>query len=515
MTDTTVSDAPPVFGPNGMQGNLTSSQGQPPAAAPPPSQGDPSLVKLAGQMEGVQSDEASARSQEQAQMLKPQSALSAIESQHPQMGATQKTPPAPDAKEYHKHAIAFASAMAILGAVAGRFTRMPGATALSAFAGAINGWQEGNQQAYADATKKFEADSKTALENNKLVQEKYKAALEDRKINIDEQMSQIQLIATQYHDQIMYDMASSKNYTGVAQVYQKSQEAQEKATNARQALLDNHYKQTQKDESNPAWWFTPDGQDKLATLPSERQASIKQFMDIYANKSGGGAIDPVMVEQLARQDLTGDQSWKTNVGRGAQGGSMLRAVAARKAAIMADENISPQDIADREQEFKAKQAGMSSEERAVGGRAGGIAIAVNEARKTIPNVLAAAQKSAGKGLATWNAVENKWNVEKGDKDFANYAQQMNSLINIYGRVISGGGKGTVSDLEHGRQMLNPNMPLSAVQGALDGFVTEIGIAEKAPGEVRDRMRGGDSAPDSTPPAAGSVIKYDANGNRVQ
>jgi hypothetical protein len=174
------------------------------------------------------------------------------------------------------------------------------------------------------------------------------------------------------------------------------------------------------------------------------------------------------------------------------------------------------------QAFVARQAGQSSEERAVGQRAGGIAIAVDEARKTVPNVLAAAEKSAGRGLATWNSIENKWNVEKGDPDFAFYVQQINSLINVYGRVISGGGKGTVSDLEHARQMLNPNMPLSAVKGALRGFSTEIDIAEKAPGDVRSQMRGGPSSGEGstgTPPpaggAGGNVIRYDAQGNRVQ
>lgn len=140
------------------------------------------------------------------------------------------------------------------------------------------------------------------------------------------------------------------------------------------------------------------------------------------------------------------------------------------------------------QEFAAKQAGLSAEERAVGQRAGNIAIAVQETSKTIPNVRALAGKSAGRGTVFWDSIENKWKVQKGDKDFAKYVQQMNSLINLYGRVISGGGKGTVSDAEHAREMLNPNMPLSAVQGSLEGFETEVAIAESAPEEVREKMR---------------------------
>jgi hypothetical protein len=119
-----------------------------------------------------------------------------------------------------------------------------------------------------------------------------------------------------------------------------------------------------------------------------------------------------------------------------------------------------------------------------------------------------AEKNAGKGYATWNAVENKWKVEKGDAGFAEYVQQMNALVNIYGRAVNG-GNATVSDKEHARDMLNPNMPLSAVRGSLKGFTREIDIAEQAPGKVRERMRGGAPQPqggqsgDTGPPPAAS------------
>jgi len=231
MSDTST-DALPVFNAQGqMQGNLTSSQGQPPAAAPP------ILPQYSEQIRGLQAtqkaDEA-AMAQRSAAMMKPMSALSSINATPmPQPPAQQQKPqPAPDAKEYRKNAMAFASAMAVLGAVAGRFTRAPGGAALSAFAGALNGWQTGNLEAYETAAKKWEQDSKTALDNNRQVMEKYKLALENRKMNIDEQMSQIQLISAQYHDQIMYDAAAAKNYTLVAQVYEKNFEYTQKAQDA-------------------------------------------------------------------------------------------------------------------------------------------------------------------------------------------------------------------------------------------------------------------------------------------
>src|SRR5579872_5548880 len=95
----------------------------------------------------------------------------------PQQPTQQQLGPAPDAKDYQKGAMEFASAMAVLGAVASEFTRVTGTQALSAFAGALNGWKQGNMQAYEDAAKKWEQDTKATLENNRQIMDKYKLAL--------------------------------------------------------------------------------------------------------------------------------------------------------------------------------------------------------------------------------------------------------------------------------------------------------------------------------------------------
>jgi hypothetical protein len=371
---------------------------------------------------------------------------------------------APDAKEYQKDAMAFASAMAVLGAVAGRFTRAPGGAALGAFAAALKGWQTGNLQAYENAAKKWEQDTKTTIENNKQVMEKYKLALENRKANIDEQMSQIQLISAQYHDQIMYDAAASKNYTLVAQIYEKNQQYTQKASDAAAKLQEKRDEQKSKNEQSATYWLSPEGQARLnapegqpGALTEPQKAGVKQLVELYGQKQTGKSA----IAQNRQQYIN---EYTAENGRAPTSAEITQ--------------------------WEAERAGVKAEAGTVGRRAGNIAIAVQEAHDTIPNVEAAAAKSAGKGLAVWNATENKWKVQKGDADYAYYVQQLNSLINVYGRVISGGGKGTVSDLEHAREMLNPNMPLSAVKGSLRGFSTEVDIAEKAPEKVRARMKGG-------------------------
>jgi hypothetical protein len=391
----------------------------------------------------------------------------------PQAPQQQKEPPPPDAKEYQKYSMEFAGAMAVLGAVAGRFTRAPGGAALGAFASALKGWKEGNLQAYEQASQKWEQETKRTIENNKTVMEKYKIELQNRALNIDEQMSRIQLISAQYHDQMMYDAAASKNYTLVAKIFEKNQEQTQKATDAAAKLQEKRDEQKTKNEQSATYWLSPDGQARLQQLSPAQQAGVKQLIDLYGQKQVGKSV------------IANDRAQFIQEFKDAHGGT-----APTSAQTTAWEN---------------SRKGSAAEENAVGRRAGGIALAVQEAHDTIPNVMALAEQNAGKGYATWNAIENKWKVEKGDPGFAEYVQQMNALVNIYGRAVNG-GNATVSDKEHARDMLNPNMPLSAVRGAIKGFTREIDIAEQAPGKIRAKMRGedqgGGAAPaDATPPAA--------------
>jgi hypothetical protein len=237
---------------------------------------------------------------------------------------------------------------------------------------------------------------------------------------------------------------------------------------------------------------------------------------------GGGTLAPLTLQEMVDRRLSGDKSVVANIGRGTQGGQNIAAFNNALGSEMQRRGITGEQLARIDQEFIARQRGMSSEEGAVGQRAGAIALAVQEADDTLPNVRRLAQISAGRGYATWDAVESKWKVQKGDKNFATYTQQLNTLVNIYGRFVSGGGKGAVYDREHAREMLNPNMPLSAAEGSLDGFEAEIGIGQAAPGKVRARMHGESAAlppRDTTLPkdttSGGKELHYDSQGNLVQ
>ena len=123
----------------------------------------------------------------------------------------------PNPQDYQKYASEFAGAMAVLGAVAGRWTRNAGNASLNAFAGALKGWQQGNLQAYTDATKQWEQATKKTIENNKAELERYHEIINDKNANIDQMMAALHLAGTEAQNSVIVGFAKQGNYTAAFQ----------------------------------------------------------------------------------------------------------------------------------------------------------------------------------------------------------------------------------------------------------------------------------------------------------
>jgi hypothetical protein len=190
----------------------------------------------------------------------------------------------PKPEDYRKNSLEFASAMAVMGALAGRFTRAGGTAALNAFSGALKGWNQGNQQAYEDAAKQWEAATKKTLDNNNIEIEKYKEIMADKKANIDQMMAAMNLVAAEHQNKIMFDATLEKNYTMAFGAVDKMYGAQEKLQGSYQKLLDIKNKQDEKNHTNAKWLASPEGQAYIATLPPGDQAKYNAFIQQY----GGG-----------------------------------------------------------------------------------------------------------------------------------------------------------------------------------------------------------------------------------
>jgi hypothetical protein len=333
--------------------------------------------------------------------------------------------------------------------------------------------------------------------------------MDDHRLNIDQQKSKLEMIAVEHRDTLGYNAIKRGDMAAMGQLLDNRYKLNE-SHEAKSKFFADQFTERENETKLLAQQWAPYAGPNGENLDLDRQMSnhtretIKFALRTYppGQDYSGGMLTPLTLQEMVDRRLSGDKSVVANIGRGAQSGQNIAAFNNALGAEMQRRGITGQQLANIDQEFIARQRGMSAEEGAVGGRAGSISIAVQEARDTIPNVRSLAEISAGRGYATWDAIESKWKVQKGDKNFATYVQQLNSLVNIYGRVLSGGGRGAVTDREHAREMLNPNMPLSAVEGSLDGFERELGIAQEAPEKIRGRMHGEGATTGAAPAGAG-------------
>jgi hypothetical protein len=448
-----------------MQGNLTSAQGQPPA----PAGGAPALA--------------------------PQSPLSALgpppaptagpppqQSLHvppmPQQPTQQQLGPAPDAKDYQKGAMEFASAMAVLGAVASKFTRVTGTQALSAFAGALNGWKQGNMQAYEDAAKKWEQDTKATLENNRQIMDKYKLALENRKMNIDEQMSQIQLVATNYHDKIMYDAAASKNYTMVANIYEKNAEYTQKATDAAAKLQEKRDEQKQKNEQSAAYWLSPEGQQRFQTLPPAQQAGVKQLIDIYASKAvKGGQSGQLVAKENSERAARGEAPMTAQE----EISFLQQARPPRSAAGMSVEAFkrdfrqqNGRDPTGTEiQDFNARQAEVSSAARTKGSREANLDIILRVTDSAIPAALQASENVPRGSFVPLNKLIQGGQVATSDVNLGKFAMANLQLAEGWARAMNPTGVMRESDRDKALSFLSTATSKETYKALVEQLRTQI------------------------------------------
>jgi hypothetical protein len=449
-------------------------------------------------MEKLQEDEAAEQQRYQARLFRERADLQRIQGQRPKIPTQQQLGPPPDAREYQKHTMAWAGSMAMIGALFAKGGRMSGQQAMDAFSGAMKGWHEGNLEAYTNAANKWKETNQQTLENNRQLLEKYQMVMDDHRLNIDQQKDRMLQTAVEHRDTLMYNAIKRGDMATMGQLMDNRYKVNE-SHEAKSQFFKDQVEIGENEMRLMAQHWAPYVGPNFENLDQDRQLSnhtkeqIKYAVQNFSPQATSASLTPLSLQEMVDRRLQGDKSVTNNIGRGTQGGQNLAAYNNALSAEMQRRGITGEQLAKIDQEFIARQRGMSAEEGAVGQRAGAIALAVQEADDTVPNVRRLAELSAGRGYATWDAVASKWKMEKGDKNFATYVQQLNTLVNIYGRFISGGGRGAVTDREHARDMLNPNMPLSAIEGSLDGFEAEIGIGEEAPSKVRARMRGGGAA----------------------
>ena len=436
-----------------------------------------------------------AEAAERKDMAGPVGKLAGLQGQKPQTPNLQENnQPPPDAKEYQKHSMEFAGAMAVLGAIAGRFTRAPGGAALGAFASALKGWKEGNQQAYENASKEWEEKTKQTIQNNKTVMDKYKLALEDHTKNIDEQMSAIQVIATQYHDQQMYDAAGSKNFTMVAKLYDKNQ--------AQSGRLEGSFEwlsgQLKTERSQKAVLAEKVISGEITPRSETERLSFKHLVEQYrAGEYGdvggpktpkvagglkGGLLAEADAERQARGEapMTAEQKRDFNLAPPRSAPAMALRKFMEKHPEADDQALT---------QFSATYNEAQSRARTLGTRSGNIDIAVNEASAAAKQALKASEAVPRGEFVPINQLSQRAQKAGSSPALKRFEIANASLITAYSQTMSRTGANTVTAQNRATELLATATGPEAYKAGVEQLLTEMSIVQDA---VRD-VESGDQA----------------------
>ena len=342
----------------------------------------------------------------------------------------------------------FKSPAIVLASLGSLFTRHPLTTALNAATGAMQGFQKGQKDIADEKRKEWEDNLKAALEQNKIELERYKDAWERRNIDVKDKFAQLYAQAAGNNDPVVSAAIQSGNIEMV-----------EKVISAREAA-----------------------QTRLTGLVE--QLKVKE-------EFAAGQNDPQTIDVLARRLNEGDTTAIQNVGRGAQGAEMIKAIRKRQGEIlMQEQGMTAQQAADHITSKTAEFGGIRAGERTLGTRTANIEMAVNEAYNMLPAAQAASEAVPRTKWLALNRAIQEGKVQSGDPDIARFLAAHNAVINTYARAISPSGVPTVADKEHAREIFSTATSPEAYKAVLDQIRIELEAARRSPGQVREEFRTG-------------------------
>lgn len=465
--------------------------GSAPALAPQQSPLSQAVSDYTGKMDTLFQDQQKefAASQE-AQAPYRAKILQMLESPNQAQAHLQKVQEQPKPQDYQKYSMEFASAMAVMGALAGRWTRQGGTTALNAFAGALKGWQSGNLQAYENASKEWEQATKKTLENNRMEIEKYREIMADKKANIDQMMAAMNIVATEHQNKLMFDATMAKNYTMAFGAVDKMVSAQERVTQSSDRLLGFRSEDLQAGDSRVKY-FT-EHPEQLAAVPMQSYLALKGWADTHGRdlpERPASGMETNTLDQMVERRLAGDKSVLQNIGRGIQGAANVQAFNNRLAEVMQERGISGADLAKIDQQY----VGGTSYQRATGNQAARIETASNEVSKLIPQALETSRSLPRGKWVPVNTIIQQYQKGSSDPAYNDFALANFSLLNAYTRAMNPQGVPRIQDrLEaHAIGLLSMATDQKAYEVQVNRLWKEVQASKQAVSETRQGVSGGD------------------------
>jgi hypothetical protein len=250
--------------------------------------------------------------------------------------------------------------------------------------------------------------------------------------------------------------------------------------------------------------------DRIAEEGRLNRANQVKVTQMVSDRSDGSDteanIDPKRLSFMVDQALKGDTTVYQNLGRGKQGAANLLALRGAVADEAQKRGMSGADLAAINADYQGQKAGL----RTSGTISARIENAAAEADQLAPLAIEAGRKVSRSGFLPFGRAQVLFNNQTNDPDMNRFATANIGLATAYAGAMARGGKATVSDNEHAREMLSTAKSQQAYEAIVDQMQQEIKAAKAAPQHVRDNLRGqisGKGGHGAPAPAAGGVIDF--------
>ena len=343
---------------------------------------------------------------------------------HPAQPNLTKQSAAPKAEDFTKDSQAWIGALSALSALIGGRGRARGTGALQSYAAALKGIKEGNQQAFDNAMKTWQADSKAVADNNQEELEKYKAVMDDRSLTENEASNAMKAIAAEHSDPIMMDA--------------KDLEMQYKLVDLRQAAQFKYLEQQEKQ--------------------NEKAQQIKDAQ-----------FTPEEIKQYAEQWNAGDKAGVTAAARASGGAGSMNINAIKKLA--ADSNIEAgingTMQAKIDSQYAAERAGMMQTERSLATRIAPAKVAVKEIDNLGKPMVDAISKLDPSQYPDWNSIKNAAEKKTGDPDVIKAALAVQEFKTGVANLMVRNGAPTDAARATASDLANVNFSTKQAQALVD------------------------------------------------
>jgi len=376
-----------------------------------------------------------------------------------------KPQPIIDSKDYEKLSYGLI-AMAMIGGVASKGKWLEVGDTLN---GALNGYLKGNQEVAKKGYEDYQRQFQGAMAKEAQANKEFEDILRDKKMRIQDQISQYRIVAAKYDRQDAMVAAQSRSLDAMWRSIESRKTAMAK-------LQESHDMAQQSFE-----------------LRSQIHADSQANKAAAGNKGGFEGRNGEILAALAERGAnlpTGFRSKEQQVG-------LLNALSARYP------NSTPDQIADKIVAGQLDLKGQTKEVQVAASQAGKIAYAENEIDQVIPLVREASANLPRGQFVPYNRIKQMGEKAFSDPDLKEFAAYMTTLSNAYDMLAARGG----TDMEkrkHNRELFDTADSPEALERSLKAVKNEAqasGRAARASMDVTHAAPSKENPPNLAKPSA--------------